>query len=296
MPQALVTDLWEARACFDRHFKRPPRFIYAKDGASVVGLVPLSWIEESSTYGYFPGETWKGRTWLEGNRVVARDGEVAAALLSACPPNVDLRYLLPVAGEPGLEVDEVGYLFSPPRYGYDVERWFEEFSFKNAKRLRRAIGAIEAQGLEVRLDDRDDVGRLVELNLRRFGASSYFHDRRFREGFVDLAAWLETRGWLRVTALLIDGEPAAIDVGAVYRRTYTLLAGGTHREHPGIAKVINLHHLRTACAERYRNVDFLCGEFAWKPLFHLEPRPLCRYAGHVAARAIPTESCYADVR
>ena len=218
---------------------------------------------------------------------------MAAALLSACPPDVDLRYLLPVTGQV-LEVDEVGYLFSPPRYGYDVEEWFKEFSFKNAKRLRKAITAIEEQGLERRLNDRSDVGRLIELNLERFGSSSYFHDPRFHRGFVDLVDWLDGRGWLRVTTLLIEGAPAAIDVGCVYRRNYTLLAGGTHPDHPGIAKVVNLHHLRTACAERYRTVDFLCGDFAWKPLFHLEPRPLYCYTQQTVRRVAGDYQRHAD--
>jgi hypothetical protein len=277
MPEELVTDLWEVRACFQRHFDRPARFITVEDGATLVGLLPLSWIEEAGRFGIFPGETWKGRTWLEQNRIFARDQEALSALLAACPENVELRYLLPLPAAAGAAVDEVGYLFSPGRYGYDLEGWFAQFSHKNAKRLRREIAAVEAQGLRYRFDDPADLEALVALNLGRFAGSSYFDDPRFLAGFRDLVDLLAARGWLRMTTILAGAEPVAVDLGCCYRGTCTMLAGGTHAGYPGIAKVINLHHLRRACAERYERVDFLCGEFSWKPLFHLEPRPLYLY-------------------
>jgi hypothetical protein len=65
-----------------------------------------------------------------------------------------------------------------------------------------------------------------------------------------------------------------VDVGALYRGAYTLLAGGTNGNYPGVAKLINFHHLERACRERFEQVDFLCGDFNWKKLFHLTPRPL----------------------
>jgi hypothetical protein len=32
--------------------------------------------------------------------------------------------------------------------------------------------------------------------------------------------------------------------------------------------------MQWACSERLNQVDFLCGDFNWKKLFHLTPRPL----------------------
>jgi len=288
MPDELVTDLWEVRECFHRHFRRPPTFIAAWEGSDVVGLLPLSWIEETGRFGMFPGETWKGRTWLEQNRVIARDDEVLSLLLSACPANAELRYLLPLTTAAGTEIDEIGYLFEPPRYDYEIERWFDEFSHKNAKRLRREIARLEEQGLDWRFDELADIDTLVEMNLSRFGSSSYFHSRPFLEGFRALVDLSAQRGWLRVTTVLAGNEPVAVDAGLLYGGTYTLLAGGTHADYPGMAKVINLHHLRRACNERFDRVDFLCGEFAWKPLFHLNPRPLHLYGPQMATTPLTT--------
>ena len=41
--------------------------------------------------------------------------------------------------ERGLTVDEVGYLFEPGRYGYDMGNYFQEFSHRSAKRIKREV-------------------------------------------------------------------------------------------------------------------------------------------------------------
>lgn len=268
--------LWDVRECFHRHFQRPPCFLVAEDGGGQCGLLPLSWIEEAGCYGCFPGETWEGKTWLEQNRVVARDAGVLEALLDACPGPYHLRYLLPVESmlACGAAVDEVGYLFLPRDYGCDIEGYFAAFSRKFAKKLRRDLAAFDDRGVSYRLDDLGDYEHLVRLNVERFGERSYFADARFRESFRDLMHLLGARGWLRMTTVLIGGEPAAVDMGCLRDGVYTLVAGGTHGDCRGVAKVINVHHMRRACAERMREVDFLCGDFSWKPLFRLTPRPL----------------------
>jgi CelD/BcsL family acetyltransferase involved in cellulose biosynthesis len=74
--------------------------------------------------------------------------------------------------------------------------------------------------------------------------------------------------------VLVGGKVAAVDIGAVWGSTYTVLAGGTQPDFPGIAKLINLHHIEWACNQNFMEVDFLCGDFNWKNRFHLTPRPL----------------------
>jgi CelD/BcsL family acetyltransferase involved in cellulose biosynthesis len=63
-------------------------------------------------------------------------------------------------------------------------------------------------------------------------------------------------------------------MGALWKGTYTLLAGGTSPEFPGVAKLINRHHLQWACRQKLKYVDFLCGDFNWKQRFRLTPAPL----------------------
>jgi hypothetical protein len=85
---------------------------------------------------------------------------------------------------------------------------------------------------------------------------------------------LSARNYIRLVTVRIEGKVAAVDMGCVYNDTYTLLAGGTNPDFPGIAKFINLHHIKWACEQKIKRVDFLCGDFNWKTLFHLTPAPL----------------------
>ena len=271
-----VSDLWDVRMAFHENFQRPLHFVVVENSRGIAGFLPLTYIEEKESYGYFPGETWEGKTWLEQNRIVARNKSVFRMLMSRCPSPHHLRYLLPTDSEPPSRgiVDEVGYFFLPPSFDYSMEKYFEQFSHKSAKRIRKEVAAFEQQGVEFRYDELSDFDHLVGLNLSRFGENSYFHDERFRKSFESLLNLLRDRGWLRLTTVIIAGEIAAVDMGSMYRGTYTLLAGGTNGHHPGVAKLINLHHMERACRERVDRVDFLCGNFSWKEMFHLTPRPL----------------------
>jgi len=294
VPQRGLFDLWDVRACFQRHFRRRPHFLVVDGAAGPCGLLPLSYIEESDSYGYFPGETWSGKTWLEQNRICAPTADVCQVLLEQGPSQMLLRYLVPETLEslPSADVDEVGYLFHPGCYGYQMDNYWQEFSGKSRKRLQREIDQVRAPGLAVRQDNFADVERLLQMNLQAFGQSSYFQDPRFRGGFLSLMAMLHERQWLRITTVLLAGRVAAVDVGAVYNNCYTVLAGGTDPAFQGVAKVINLQHMSWACRQRLETVDFLCGSFGWKDRFHLTPRPLyqikvssgqvCRPVGAVA--------------
>jgi hypothetical protein len=247
-------------------------------------LLPLSWVDETQSHVIFPGETWEGRTWIEGNRV-ARNRELLAAVSSPSFGDFELRYLLPDGSMPGpYEVDEVGYHFVPARYGHSAQAYLGEFSHKSAKRLMKELDTFEARGYEIRINHLPDFDHLIGLNLSRFGAASYFYDIRFADAFTDLMQLCHRNGWLRLTTVVMDGRPAAVDFGCLFNGNYTLLAGGTHPDYPGIAKLINMHHIRHACEEKYRDVDFLCGAFSWKTLFHLEARPLYKLASRSAAR------------
>ncbi len=274
VPAETVFDSWEVRLAFHRHYRRPLRFLTDKETGGDLVFLPLCWVEEKGAWCMFPGETWANKTWLEQNRLrvggLDRDG-----LRRTLGGDFHLRYLVPdPARQALLDVDETGYLFHPPACRYDMATWWAGFKPRHAKALRREVAALLGQGLSVRPGGLTDYEKLVQLNIDRFASTSYFADPRFRDGFREMLAFLSDAGALRVTVVERDGSPVAVDVGSVYRDRYTLLAGGTHAGFPGVAKLINLHHLEWACAARVAEVDFLCGDFLWKPLFRLTPRPL----------------------
>ena len=286
-PRRVLFDLWPVRACFQAAFNRPPCFLVATRNGQYCGMLALSWIEEALCFGHFPGEVWQQKTWLEQNRLIAADPEAAHALLCRIPDGaINIRYLLPGPGlptEPAAEIDEIGYLFHPGLYDYAFPAYLQSFSGKSRKKLRRELARLHANGVSIRHDRFEDIAHLFDLNLAGFGAMSYFNDARFLHAFEKLAAWLKAMDLLRITTVRVGGRIAAVDMAAVFNGVYTVLAGGTHPDFPGIAKLINFHHIEWACSRRLREVDFLCGDFNWKHRFHLTPRTLFRIGRRPAA-------------
>jgi len=80
-----------------------------------------------------------------------------------------------------------------------------------------------------------------------------------------------------MVSLEIRGQIAAVDLGAVFDGTYVVFLGGTHADYCGVAKVMNMHHIELAVEQGVSTVDFLCGDFYWKKLWHLDPQPLYKF-------------------
>jgi hypothetical protein len=271
-----VFGCWEARECFQKTFGRPLNFLIAEFRGRPAGFLALSLIEEEGYWGQFPGETWKGRTWFEQNRIPARSDIMRMMLWEAVPENTSLRYL--EAGSAGVlpdsVIDETGYIFSPRRCGYDFGMYWNAFSGKSRKKIGREIESLGTLDYRHGRGAPGDIDWMFETNRANFGEDSYFEDTRFLNGFDNLISFLSEKGMLHVLTVSSGGKRAAVDVGAVLGDRYTVLAGATDPEFRGVAKAANLSHIGWACDMRIESVDFLCGDFGWKERFHLEPRPL----------------------
>lgn len=279
IPSEQLSDLWDVRICFHRHFKRDLFFVVAKEQGQVIGLLPLSYISEKKSYCYFPGEVWKGKTWLEQNRLIAQDQNVFSQMfqwLDKQNIKYNLRYLRKehIADMDLAVEDEIDYVFHPGSFDFNMDRYYEIFSGKSKKRIRKDIDKFYEKDLVIRKGEIGDFELMVRMNLERFSNDSYFADEKFCQSFRDLSQYLNQKGWLRMTTFMIDDQAAAVDMGCVYNGVYTLLAGGTNPEYLGIAKAINVHHMQEACKQKYIEADFLSGDFSWKTMFHLFPRPL----------------------
>jgi len=286
IPPGQLTDLWDVRACFHKQFKRRLFFVVAQEAEEIVGFIPMSFVEEQNYYGYFPGEVWEGKTWLEQNRVIARDQDVLQQMFDWLLENkvpYHLRYLHknPQCPLNLFDEDEIGYLFHPESFHFRMEEYYSVFSKKTLKKIRREVDKLYKQNLIFRCGENNDFEEMVILNIERFGTRSYFANNQFVKSFRSLRDYLAQKGWLKMTTIMIDGRIAAVDMGCQYNGAYTLLSGATHSDYPGIAKVINLFHMEEACKKKYKEADFLCGDFFWKKLFHLTPRPLYKISNKI---------------
>ncbi len=286
-----IFDLWVVRDIFHSRYGHTPFFVLDEGSSGTRGFLPLSAIDEQGCYGFFPGETWHGQTWIERNRFYAESPSVLDGMTASLDGYFNLRYIeaekMPVGYE-DFALDETGFLFCPPDYGYSYDTYLEVFPRKSLKKLMREVQEVGSPGVSFRFDELKDFDILVEMNVSLHGEDSYFSDPRFVSSFEGLLSWLAREGFLRITTVLIGGKVAAIDIGSLWKGQYTIFGGGVSHEFPGVAKLINFHHLETACRERHEFVDFLCGNFNWKERFRLKPRHTYKIAGNVpAAEALP---------
>ncbi len=271
-----IFDLWEVRKCFAESFDRKNNFIVLENNGEVQGVLPLSWMEESKFYSFFPGESWHGKTWLEQNKVYANDNNVFQILLDNTPGPVHMRYLCAnsLYFNDSLTVDETNYHLYPGEFNYSFDEYMQKFSNKSRKNLSKELAKFSDFGAIIRHNDLKDLESLFQMNLAAFGEQSYFNDKRFFSSFEKLIKWLWDNKMLRLTTVVIGEKIAAVDIGTIYGNEYVVLAGGTNPEFQGIAKFINFHHIKWACENNFDKIDFLCGDFGWKERFHLTSKPL----------------------
>lgn len=275
-----IFDLWEFRLCFHRQFKHRPCFLLLEDRNGIAGMLPLSYVRDVDMFVFFPGEIWKEKTWIERTPVYVREPYLLSDLILACPERTYLRYMdIPpeVSPSPDICIDEIGYVLYPPSLGFDVSRFHGRFSPKRLKEIKKVVRAFTGIDCHFHVNRVDDFDRLAAMSIDSFESNSYLYDIRFREGFREIMDLLHENGMLRMLSLEIGGQTAAVDIGALFEGVYTVLLGGTHGDFLGIAKAMNMHHITSAFDEGLSKVDFLCGDFHWKKLWHLDPEPLYKF-------------------
>lgn len=274
-----ISDLWEFRLCFHHHFNCRPCFLVLEDRKGVAAVLPLSYIDDLEMFVFFPGETWKAKTWLERTPIYLREDEFLPELYLSCPDRTFLRYMEISEDHlfPDLHVDEIGYSLYPADLDFDITLYRKRFPNKKYKNIIKTIKSLTDTACSFHLNRLQDFDFIVKTSIRRFGRDSYLCDPRLRESFRDIMHFLHRKGWLRMVSLEINGRIVAVDIGALYRGTYTVFLGGADLELPGIAKAINMYHIDFAFKKRLSKVDFLCGDFHWKKLWHLDPEPLYKF-------------------
>ncbi len=274
-----ISDLWEFRLCFHKHFQHKPVFLVMEDHKGIAGLVPMSYVQKLDTFCMFPGEMYNNRTWLERTPVYIRDDCSIHDLLKVCPENSYLRYLdiSDSSVDYDFSEDEIGYVMYPGDMDYNINNYHKRFSNKKLKAINKVIRSYSGQECEIILDRLEDYDCLVEMSIQQFGSRSFMYDKRFQRSFKDVLIFLHKKKMLRMISCVIGGELAAIDIGGIYKGIYTVFLGGTDSRFPGIAKLMNMNHIEYGFSEKLYKVDFLCGDFHWKILWHLNQEVLYRF-------------------
>ena len=276
IPVRSVSDLWEFRMCFHHFYKNRFRFHVMEEKGNIYGILPLSHIDDLDIMTFFPGETWKNKTWLERTPIYAINHDILYRLLSDCTERTYLRYIECDAEYLPDQVtsDEIGYVIYPGQFNYDKENYRTRFSHKKFKSIMRDINTILDMGASFHINRIEDFELLVEMSIEQYGADSYLQDTRFRKSFREIIRFLNQKGCLRMVSMELEGRIMAVDVGAIYNGVYTIFLGGVFSRVPGLPKAMNMYHIDYALKNRIAKVDFLCGDFNWKKLWHFNEEPL----------------------
>ncbi|MBN2420283.1 MAG: GNAT family N-acetyltransferase [Deltaproteobacteria bacterium] len=279
IPARSVSDLWEFRMCFHPFYKNRFCFHVLEEKGNIYGVLPLSHIEYLDMMAFFPGETWKDKTWIERTPVYAINHDILYRLISDCAERTYLRYMEYDAEylHEQMTADETGYVVYPEMLSFDKENYRSRFSNKKFKSIIRDVNNILDMGASFHVNRIEDFELLVEMSIERYGADSYLQDTRFRKSFREIIRFLNQKGYLRMVSLELEGRTMAVDVGALYNGVYTIFLGGVFSRVPGLAKAMNMHHIDYALKNRFYKVDFLCGDFNWKKLWHLDEEPLFKF-------------------
>jgi CelD/BcsL family acetyltransferase involved in cellulose biosynthesis len=108
--------------------------------------------------------------------------------------------------------------------------------------------------------------RFVALHRRSRGEKAEFMTAETERFFRDVAETMGARGWLRLGALNVDGEDAAILFGFAYERTLALYNAAYDPDLAALSVGLACaaYAIRTAIAEGFTTYDFLRGDERYK--------------------------------
>jgi CelD/BcsL family acetyltransferase involved in cellulose biosynthesis len=97
-----------------------------------------------------------------------------------------------------------------------------------------------------------------------------------RHFYAEVAEALFAAGWLRVPVLMINGQPAAVDMGAIFGGRYFSCQHSFDEAFAtySVGRLLNLHLVEQAYAQGLREVDFGLGAEPYKFDFKPQSRPL----------------------
>ncbi len=266
-----IFDTWEFRYSFWKGYKHKPHFIVLKNNGENVGLLPL-WYEKDK-HKYF----WFGSWWQEENNFFVKDEIYTPLLLSICPKPVHLNAI----SLDGVIKSKNFFTFKPdePKYilklrGFlSVEDYLMKLNSKKRYNLKRDRKLIEKVNPRIILNNFSDFELMIKLSKKRFfekGEETDWEDPRRVETFKEvIRQGLKGKSYnVRMITVKIGKRVAAVDLVAIYKKTYSpLKCGYDVKNFPGIGNFMNLYEINYAIMLGMDTIDFLEIDYGWKDRF-----------------------------
>lgn len=258
-------DDWDYRSCFFDSDVASPHFIVAKKGGEAVGLLPLWRRIDKGYLEFFGGE------FMEFNRIFAQDRAVASALIEGISGDYWLAYM-PDSQKSLIELSPCcsRFVLDLGKHGRSLDAYLGSFSGKHRKNLRSDLRRLESIGCVVEKNRVEDLDRMVELSVGRFGLRSFLAERWFVEGLRRFVMAARDKGQLQMLSILVGGRAESVQIGLMREKRYSVILGGNSPSVQNIGKLMIVEHIKNAISLGADVVDFLCSDSGWKRLWNLE--------------------------
>tara|TARA_Y100000034_G_scaffold89941_1_gene108308 strand:+ start:4586 stop:5527 length:942 start_codon:yes stop_codon:yes gene_type:complete len=274
-----ISDMWEFKFCFHKYFNNLPHFIVHKKHGKVVGMLPLSYDNEQKLFKFFPGDD----DWIEKNSIFLHKKRSLKELIKMCPANTKLTGIdeIPLYKKM-FQDDDCTYSLYPKEFNYNLNNYHKLFKRKHVRNILRDLRKINKKGVDIIRCPKSykKYYKIVKKwSVKTFGDKSYFYDKRFVKAFSDVLDLFMKKEIMYMTVVKVDDELAAIDFGCIYGDTMTVFAGGVNPKfrNQGIAKFINMEHIKYGFDCKLDKLEFLAFNFNWKEMWHLKKEKLFKF-------------------
>lgn len=268
-----IFDLWEFREPFFFHQKITPYFIVAKEGESILGVLPLAKHEKKTGQAQF---TFIGDHFIENNKFLVKEKKIISLLLEQTTKQTELSCISPDYKDYVNKVVDV----TSPKFYLDIndlksfEDYLQIFNKKHRKNLKNDLKQLERLNYKLHHNKIQDFDYLVLYNIKRFGNDSDFQENDWIELNRDLINLANRKGYLEMISVEINGKIEAVEIAFFYNGIYTLINGGSNPAINNLGKLLIAEHIKNAINKKAKIIDFLAYDSGWKRLWNSQEQTL----------------------
>lgn len=265
-------DSFDLRETFCRAEEATPYFILAKFDCGTEALLALQQSGKARSFVFFGGG------YMEDNSVYPRTltADRKRALLDSVPDETALYAILSSRPEEEeLNFEEYKYVLDLTK-AQSAENYLNtSFDSKSRANFRKRLRNASSFQPTLRRGGAEDLKRLFELNILRFGSESIFHRPERRLAFLNL---LHVPMEVIVFAFEIAGTVEAVSISVLWNGYFTYLNAGVNVEsYSNLGTLVIFENLQQAFLSHAHTFDAGPQDLGWKERWHLDRRPLYIY-------------------
>lgn len=263
-----IYDNWDFRYCFYKYFAFPLSFYVASLDGAPIGLMPLQYNTEKKYFEFFGG------CFMEDNRIFMKNGYE-----SYIPKFYEMldkpARLEDIIGEDPFtkSLDVFEYKYVADLSGIKtLDEYLEKiFKARMIKKIKKRYDAVDLMGVEIVENRFQDIGAMMDLNIKMFGAECSFLKPHRREIFRDL---LELDLEFHMLSFVIKGKLEAVSLAFKYRDTFVGINAGVNKEdYPDLSTYTILAKFKKAISLGSKKYDAGLEDLGWKENWHFEKVP-----------------------